>query len=395
MTTDPAALAATATELARSAARGAWRGPDAYDGLWHGWPRPLVGGRRRRQVFMQLHARSPWDFRRLYRRRHPLIPKALGIYGSVGTRVHRLTGDPEPRTLALDALGLLMDDRTAGPAAWGYHWDMQTRWSYYPAGSPNVVVTAFASCALAEAAAAFERPELAERALGAARWIRDELFLEPGGYYVYHPGSRVNIHNANLLGAWIVHRLLPPGERPDEAIARAVEQTLVAQRADGSWGYGVGPSLEWADSFHSGYVLTCLARLADIDPRIPEALDRGLSFYRRFFDVEGRAMLWSTKRYPEDAHSAGTAMTTLATLLSGGLGDSELLERVAARTLACGIADGHAVYRRYARVTTTVKYIRWADAHVALGLADAAVVLSGGAVTGPPAPAGALLSSRP
>ena len=39
---------------------------------------------------MQLHARSPVDIRRLYRRSHPLIPKALGIFGSVGLRAHAL-----------------------------------------------------------------------------------------------------------------------------------------------------------------------------------------------------------------------------------------------------------------------------------------------------------------
>src|SRR5690242_9283678 len=124
--------------LGRSAAAAGWRGPDAYDGLWFDWPAPLVGGRRRRQVFMQLHARSPIDFRPLYRRRHPLIPKALGIFGSVGLRAHRLTGDPAAKALALDALETLAADRTAGDRAWGYHWDMQTRWSFYPAGSPNV-----------------------------------------------------------------------------------------------------------------------------------------------------------------------------------------------------------------------------------------------------------------
>lgn len=69
-------MAAVALQLAQTAAKGHWRGPDAYDGLWWSWPAPLVGGQRRRQAFMQLHARSPWDVRKPYRRRHPLIPKA-------------------------------------------------------------------------------------------------------------------------------------------------------------------------------------------------------------------------------------------------------------------------------------------------------------------------------
>jgi hypothetical protein len=34
------------------------------------------------------------------------------------------------------------------------------------------------------------------------------------------------------------------------------------------------------------------------------------------------------------------------------------------------------VYRRYGPLRTTVRYLRWADAHVALGLTDAAAALA-------------------
>lgn len=325
---------------------------------------------------MQLHARSPWDIRKLYRRSHPLIPKALGIFGSVGTRLHRLTGDPTDATQALEALQTLVDDTTAGPDAWGYHWDMQTRWSFYPAGSPNVVVTAFAAAGLNDAAKGLDRPDFAERARRSAEWVRDSLFLEREGFFVYHPGSEVNIHNANLLGAWTVHQFLGHDAAAGEMVQRALERTLAAQRADGAWGYGEGESLGWVDSFHTGYVLACLARMVDLDDRIPDALARGSRYYERFFDGQGRAMLWAHKRHPEDAHAAGTAMTTLALLEPLGHVRRELLKRGARRVLEANVQDGHAVYRRYRMLRTTVKYLRWADAHVALGLADAAVLLN-------------------
>jgi hypothetical protein len=35
------------------------------------------------------------------------------------------------------------------------------------------------------------------------------------------------------------------------------------------------------------------------------------------------------------------------------------------------------VHRRYRRGRTTVRYLRWCDGHVALGLVDAAAALSG------------------
>src|SRR6476646_7082048 len=64
-----------ALALSAAAARADFHGPDPFDGLWWHWPRPLVGGRRRRQAIAQLHARSPFDLRRLYRRRHPRTAK--------------------------------------------------------------------------------------------------------------------------------------------------------------------------------------------------------------------------------------------------------------------------------------------------------------------------------
>lgn len=365
-----------ALALTESAACSDFRGPDPFDGLWWRWPGVLVGGRRRRQAVMQLHARSPVDIRRLYRRRHPLIPKALGIFGSIGVRSYRLAAAAAPLELGLRALELLDSDRMAGPRAWGYHWDMQTRWSFYPAGSPNVVVTAFGASGLLEAGEITGRPDLAARAREAAHWVLDEIWVEPEGYFAYHPGRPVNIHNANLLGAWLVHVAGPPGAGGH--VQRAIERTLDAQRPDGSWPYGEAGNLGWIDSFHSGYVLMCLDRLRNVDPRVGEAVARGAAHYQTFFDAtSGSARLWTHKRFPEDAHSAGTGMSALALLLRRGLVEREMLERVAMRVLGAGLRKGRAVHRRYRFGPTTVRYLRWSDAHVALGLVDAAAALQG------------------
>lgn len=385
----PAEMAAASLALTRAAAEADWRGPDAYDGLWWSWPAPLVGGRRRRQVFMQLHARSPWDIRKLYRRTHPLIPKALGIFASTALRAQALTDDEDGQAFASSALALLAEDHTAGEEAWGYHWDMQTRWSYYPAGSPNVVVTAFAGSALLESG----EPRYVARTRGAAEWVLEELWVEPEGYFAYHPGSRVNIHNASLLGAWLVHIALPAGPETDARVRRAVERTLADQNPDGSWPYGDASNLSWVDSFHSGYVLTYLDRLRDVDPeRIDAAVARGAQHYLSFFGAEGQAQLWAEKPFLEDAHAAGTGLTTLATLFRRALVDREILESVAQRTLTAGIRDGHAVFRRYRGWRTSVHYLRWCDAHVALGLTDAALALAG---LDDPAPTGLRGRDRP
>jgi polysaccharide biosynthesis protein VpsJ len=331
---------------------------------------------------MQIHVRSPVDVRRLYRRTHPRIAKTLGVFGSVGLRIHALNGDDAARATALRALEALAADRSAGEAGWGYPWDTQTRWSFYPAGAPNVVVTAFGASGLLESGC----DHLIARARRAATWVLEELWVEPEGFFGYHQGRPVNIHNANLLGAWLVHVAAGDDPLARERVARAVERTLAHQAADGSWPYGEGDDLQFVDSFHSGYVLTHLERLRGVDSRVGEAVARGARHYGRFFDAAGRAQLWTDRRFPEDAHSAGTGLTTLGVLLRSGLVERGLLERVARRVLAVGLHDGHAVHRRYRWGRTRVHYVRWADAHVALGLVDAAAALAGREDLAPVAP---------
>lgn len=379
--------------LIRNAADDQWRSADPYDGLWWDWPRIVVSGRRRRQVVTQLHARSPVDIRRLHRRPYAIVPKGLALFGSAGLRISALRGDRLARQLALEALDVLAADKRAGPYAWGYHWDVQTRWSFYPAGSPSVVNIAFAVSALLEAERDAGRGDLGDRARAAARWTLDNLWIEPDGFFAYHPHSRANIHNANLLGAWLAWAAL--GDEPDvrERVSRAVERTLADQRLDGSWPYGErDENLRWADSFHSGYVLICLDRLRVLDPRIEDAVARGARFYERFFGSSGEARLWADRPYPEDGHSAGTALSTLAVLRRRGHVDVNLLEQVTRRLLERGISNGHVTFRRYRLgLRSSVRYGRWCDGHTALGLADAATEISG---RGDPAPAPRFTADR-
>jgi hypothetical protein len=370
-------------ELINKAAASSWRGPDPYDGLGHHWPAVFSGGRRRRQAIVQLHARSPVDLRRLYRRsEHPRIAKALGLFGQAALRLDVISPDPEIRATGWRALALLAADHSAGDA-WGYPFDVQTRWSFYPAGSPNVVVTSFAARALAEAARApLEAPSalsgegFAERAARAARWTLERTFDRGTGAFSYHEHSDTVIHNANLLAARLVWSELRADEAARDAVSRAVERSLAAQASDGTWGYGEGAGLEWNDSFHTGFVLGSLVALRDVDGAVDDALARGAAAYAaRFFGPRGQARLWPNRPYPEDAHAAGTGLSTLASLSALELVDPALLALVASRVVESTVLDGHAVWRRGRWGTIRVPYLRWCDAHVALGLADAAGVI--------------------
>jgi hypothetical protein len=371
-------LIVVATRILEAAAAARWRGSDPYDGLWWSWPKLLVGGRRRRQAMMQLHARSPVDIRVMYAKERPPIPKALGIFGSTALKLHQITADRRLTQLAADALDTLSADEVAGTSAWGYHWDMQTRWSFYPAGSPNVVVTAFAVDALERGAAELGEQRFSLRAQRAAEWVLDALWRPDLRAFVYHPGSHSIIHNANLLGALTAWRVLEHDSELTDRVGAAVERTLAGQRADGSWPYGTDSNLGFVDSFHTGYVLRCLCELSDAHPGADEAIALGAHYYTdRFFDRAGTARLWPGRAFPEDGHSAGTALTTLAVLQRRGDTGIGLLERVARRALDRMVIGDHAVFRRYRWGHSQVHFLRWCDAHMALGMADAAALLSG------------------
>jgi hypothetical protein len=375
-------LSARLVEVGRSllstAANSGWRGPDPYDGLLQPWPALLRGGPRRRQLIVQLHARSPVDVRRLYRRReHPRIAKALALLAGAALTLDAVEPAAEFRENARWALTLLLEDRSAGQA-WGYPFDVQTRWSFYPAHSPNVVVTSFAGAALLDASRTLGDERFAERATEAARWVLTKTFNGELGTFSYHEHSDTVIHNANLLGARLVWTALRDDPAAAQAVRRAVERTLSAQRPDGTWAYGEGPGLEWNDSFHTGFVLGALTQLIEVDNGVRDAVAQGAEAYATlFFGALGDAWLYPKQPLPEDAHAAGTGLSTLARLCALGLADTALLSRVATRVVEHTVVDGHAIWRRGRFGTRRIPYIRWCDAHVACGVADAARVLAG------------------
>jgi len=280
------------------------------------------------------------------------------------------------RSLAEDAMDTLASDTSCGHHAWGYPWDTQTRWSHYKAGSPNIIATAFAASALAEAADKLNQPKWLHRAENAAKWVVQELYLPAHGYFAYHQHSEQLIHNANLLGAALVHRLVAEDGEARRAVETALDHTLTAQHADGTWPYGEGDSLRWVDSFHTAYVLDALSRLRHVDDRTLPAIQRGTETYlTHFFGAHGQARLWRAKPFPQDSHSAGTALSVLTHLNAADLIQNvDFISVLAGRTVACLVdrKTGHAIFRRYRWGRSYVQYPRWCDAPVARGLALAA-----------------------
>ena len=203
----------------------------------------------------------------------------------------------------------------------------------------------------------------------------DELWLEHGGFFAYHPTANVNIHNANLLGALCVYLGLGDDRSACDRVRRAIDVTLAAQAPDGGFPYGDGKGLEWRDSFHTGFVLRCLIEMDSLDPAIEDAVRRGAGSYLSSSTPMAEPSSGPTSSIPRMLIPPAPGFRPWPCSVTRGVVDPPILARAVTRTVKAGIRDGHAVARRYRWGRTTTQYLRWCDAHVALGLADAALAL--------------------
>jgi hypothetical protein len=161
-----------------------------------------------------------------------------------------------------------------------------------------------------------------DMAAGAAEYIVDRLFWTDGvsaGFAYPHPSARIQIHNANLLGAAFLGRAYArTGEtRFLEPALAAARYSAARQRSDGSWSYGEAPTQQWIDNFHTGYNLCALQSIArsvettEFDARVRH----GFQFYRsHYFREDGAPRYFHNRTYPIDIHAVAQSIITLLAL---------------------------------------------------------------------------------
>ena len=298
-----------------------WAGSDPYDGLnatrmtW-----PLTNTALGRRLLTQLVKRSPLDLR-------PALGIPAGRSAAALAQVASayalgaVSGEAGRVRLA-ETIQALEGERCRGfdEPCWGYHFDVQTRVFFYPAGSPNAIATVFAGLALLDAYAVTDDPRLLEIAIGTGQFfLRHVPQTEEGSgaFFGYLVADRTPIHNANTLICALLARLAQHTNRDDmRAAAEAgLRWTIERQRADGSWPYGELPHLDWVDNFHTGYVLDSLIYSAEagVDVDGGEALARGLAYYRHsLFLNDGTPKYTPASIYPIDAQCVAQAIQTMA-----------------------------------------------------------------------------------
>lgn len=303
----------TATQMAKRLSMSMdtidWRGVDPYDGLLSPVARALRG-RATRQMLLQAVRRSPLNLRALLR----IPPRRMAATtGLAASATARLAGDPFWEC-QLSRLGrwTAQGQIAHGPhqGLWGYEFDVQTRWGFYAAKTPNVVATSFAAHGCLDAQA-LRGKELERLGQGLLR------NLWRGEFFAYTPQSTVLIHNANLLGAALAGRLSATGQLDDglrsdlrSAAVMGAGTTLRHQRADGSWPYGDSKGLDWVDGFHTVYNLLSLDRLMWLlESDAEKAIDRGARFYFDHLFRDGIPLYYPDRSSgPSDINNVATGL---------------------------------------------------------------------------------------
>jgi hypothetical protein len=356
-----------------------WVGTDPYEGLnATRFVRPLTGTVRGRQLIIQAVKRCPVDLR-------PglgIVPEvnAATVAWVVSTyaRGDFLRAD-EGETKLRGALALLerLRCRAYDEPCWGYPFDSQSRVFFYPRTAPNTIATSFAGMSLLDAYERTGDEALLDEAVGVGRFFLRHVPQTPaprGAYFGYLVGDRSPIQNANTHVCAVLARLSRHVDDDEfrEAAQRGIEYALALQRDDGSWLYGERPGLAWVDGYHHGYVLDALrvCAEADLDPRLPEALHRGLEYYRRELVLaDGTPKYFSNSVHPIDSQSVAQAIQTFAIASRDDPSHLEVAWRVFEWSLQhMRRHDGLFIFQRRRFWSNRLSHMRWVVACLLLAL---------------------------
>lgn len=268
-------------------------GSDPFDGLESAIFRKSGLGRFRlgRLVWLQAIKRGP-----------DVLRKAANIPPMVNPKTLALLGGAADGVVLCDVRKRLLDLQNPD-GGWGYPFEWQARAFHAKRHQSNAIVTSFVVDGLRQSGVAENDAKL----VTAARFMENKLWR--GGYFAYFDHSDVEIHNASLWAAFALHRVVGTNEKSMQAIKRVIS----AQKADGSWAYGMRSHHRFVDGFHTGYILDLLDRFrASGMNGLGDAIARGWQFYRaECFDRDGLPRSFAGRDGYLDAHAVAQGMASL------------------------------------------------------------------------------------
>ncbi|UFS71090.1 hypothetical protein LPW11_02610 [Geomonas sp. RF6] len=363
-----------------------WGGYDPYDALNSELYQktPLCRSRLCNIAFTQIMKRLPVNLRPALQIAPQQNAKGVALFLSAVVKLARVGVTTPDDCAPLVALLESLRSTEERYWCWGYSFPWQTRSHLVPRGAPNLVCTSFVANSLLDAYQFSGDVRYLEMAASAADYLREKLFWRAGdgtvGFSYPLPGIRVQVHNANFLGAALLCRVYrhTGQERYLEPALSAACYSARRQHEDGSWDYGELSTQRWVDNFHTGYNLCALRSIgedAGTDEFEP-ALRRGYRFYREhFFRPDGAPKYFHNKCYPIDAHCVAQSLITLVTLQDLSDDGGRLSGEVCRWSMKhLRDRDGYFHYRIGPLFRNRISYMRWTQAWMLLALA---VVLEG------------------
>jgi hypothetical protein len=235
--------------------------------------------------------------RRLFHQRIRL-PIADAHYAMGFAFLYEATGEAAHREKARHFLEVLK--KTRCPAyheyCWGYPFDWVWRGGTIHAQTPLITTTPYAFEAFQQMQELEPRDEwkdvLASVARHAVTDIRDFPYSPTANTCSYTPHDEGLVVNASAYRSGLLASAAtyPEDENLQKIVAGNVNFVLEAQNADGSWPYAKDGVRDFVDHFHTCFVMKGLVKVHQRtgDPRIHEALRRGIDYYlKNLFGEDG------------------------------------------------------------------------------------------------------------
>ena len=297
-------------------------------------------------------------------------PKGLGLFLSGYAKLYAVEKKPEYLEKIDYLLSLVERLRSKGYSGncWGYNFDWQS-WTYLrPKGTPTIVCCSFIGHALLDCYEFTAKQKALDIAVSIKDFILNDLhrtWLKGTFCFSYTPIDKSVVHNANLLGASILIRLIKYCDEPniEDAAIASLSYTMKHQLADGSWYYADTKMQKWTDSFHTGFNLQAIRYFLEEGYALEyeQAYERGVSYYAaNFFLKDGTPKYYHDRLYPIDIHASAQAIVFFSRL---GRKYKELSNRVLIWMLNNMYSgEGWFYYRKNKFYTNKITYMRWSQA---------------------------------
>jgi len=312
-----------------------FRGYDPYDSLASPLFRlpVLKSNHTFRFISQQLIRKSPFNIRPLLGIKKGYNPVTLGLCIQAYTYLlksgrlqgTRISADyAESRINFLTEELLKLSSKGFSGYCWGYDFDWEARYASNPAYTPTIVATGIITNALFEYYRFSKDKNIFAIIESSGDFATKDLkkSFDGGTFcYSYSPYDSQRVYNASMKAVRLLSQIFSVNGRKEIADEAKKAAAYVAenQNKDGSWAYSKSDGRDWADNFHTGYILDCFDEYIRNtgDTEFSDILQKGYQFYAdRFFRKAKNDTLipkyYSNKLYPVDSTALSQSVLTLA-----------------------------------------------------------------------------------